>query len=543
MAEEAKTEYIAGEEPGKTAAPPPPDNSRPGRLHRLIRRLRLERHVGPQLPLRWRIFVYFLIFTLIMVVFLWLFQIVYLDNFYERVKKQQIEAAYSAIALNINRDDLPDYVNDVAVHFNLCVRVYALESEAGLIYGAQEAASADLLGDCIIHHVDDQEIARFYREAKAAESTGFMEIFTRVRFGTYEAEDQALPQFAMTKDEGLSKSLVYARLTQNDAGDTYFLLLNSSITPVTATVATLRIQLIITTALLVILALLISLLIARRLSRPISRLNAAAKRMAAGDLSGNFPAGSYPEISELAQTLNYAAAELSRTDTLQKELIANISHDIRTPLTMIAGYAEYMRDFPAEDHRESVDVIVGEVDRLRGLVNDILDVSRISAGVSKLHLRIFDFSESLTGFVSNYNHLIEPQGYHIELDAVAEAWISGDEGRLLQAVGNMLNNALSHIGPDKLIRVRQTLDGGTMRLEISDRGCGIAPEDLPHIWERYYRTGPAPAGHGGSGLGLSIVAGILRQHGARYGVRSQPGQGSTFWFELKIAPADPAVLI
>ncbi|NLF80184.1 MAG: HAMP domain-containing histidine kinase [Clostridia bacterium] len=543
MTEATKSAYIAAEEPDQPATPPLPDDCGPGRLNRLRRRLRLERHAGPPLTLRWRIFIYFLIFTLIMVVFLWLFQIVYLDTFYERVKKQQIEAAYSAIALNINREDLRDYVNNVAVHFNLCIRVYALESEAGLVYGAQEAASADLLGDCIIHHVDDQEIARFYREAKAAENDGFMEIFTRVRFGAYEAGDQALPQFAMTKDEGLSKSLVYARLTKNEAGDTYFLLLNSSITPVTATVATLRIQLIITTALLVVMALVISLLIARRLSRPISRLNAAAKRLAAGDLTGNFPAGSYPEISELAQTLNYAAAELSRTDTLQKELIANISHDIRTPLTMIAGYAEYMRDFPAEDHRESVDVIVGEVDRLRGLVNDILDVSRISAGVSKLHVRIFDFSESLTGFISNYNHLIEPQGYHIRLDALPEAWISGDEGRLLQAVGNMLNNALSHIGPDKLIIVRQSLEGDMMRLEVGDHGCGIAPEDLPHIWERYYRTGPSPAGHSGSGLGLSIVAGILRQHGARYGVRSKVGEGSTFWFELKIAPADPATLI
>jgi signal transduction histidine kinase len=539
MAESEKTEFIAGEEAKQQAAAEAAVEQPAGFIGRLRRRLKQRLDTGSQLNLRWRIFGYFLGFTVIMVVFLWLFQIVYLDNFYERIKKQQIEAAYSAVALNINRDDLPDYVNDVALHFNLCARVFALASDSGFIYGAEEVASADLLADCIIHHVDDQEISRFYREAEA-EPEGYMEIFSRLRFGTNETEDDSLPQFSVAKDEGLSKSLVYARLAQNEQGQVFLVLLNSSITPVTATVATLRIQLIITSVLLVVLALAISYLVARRLSRPISKLNSAAKRLASGDLSGNFPAGSYPEISELAQTLNYAAAELSRTDNLQKELIANISHDIRTPLTMIAGYAEYMRDFPAEDHRESIDVIVGEADRLRGLVNDILDVSRISAGVSKNHPRVFDFSESLSGFISNYNHLIEPQGYRIEFDSLPEVWINADEGRLLQAVGNMLNNALSHIGPDKLIEVRQTVSGEMMRLEIRDHGCGIAPQDLPHIWERYYRTGPTPAGHSGSGLGLSIVAGIMQQHGAKYGVSSKVGEGSTFWFEIKVAPANPA---
>ncbi len=484
------------------------------------------------LGMRWRIFIYLLGFAIIMIILLWLFQIVYLDQFYEQTKRDQIESAYNNISQHLDDDDLADYTKDIALMYNICVDVYTLDRTNGLLFGVEKIVSVDILGDCIIHHMAEIEKARLYSEAEV-NPEGYMQIFSRLSFNHFESLDSDT-ELTITKDDSLSKSLVYSRLATDREGNSYLLLLNSTITPVSATVAALRAQLVIISVILIILALVISFIIARRLSRPIRKLNVAAKKMAKGDLTVNFPAEGYKEISELADTLNYASSELARTDALQKDIVANISHDIRTPLTMISGYAEFMRDFPDEDHSESIEVIVNETERLRDLVNDILDSSRISAGVSSIEPHVFNFTESLAGFISNYNHLMEFKGYRIDFEADTVVWLNADERRMLQAIGNMLNNALTHIGEDKLIIVRQLVKGDTMRVEISDHGCGIPQEDIPHIWERYYRTDAPAKGNHGSGLGLSIVKGIFDMHGAKYGVISKIGEGSTFWFEMKI---------
>ena len=469
-----------------------------------------------------------------MVILLWLFQIVYLDQFYEQIKMDQIETAYNNMEDKIDDADFSDYVQDMALVYNICVDVYRLDSTNGLVFGAETVVSVDILADCVIHHMTDAERMRLYSMA-AQHNEGYMETYSRVRFNKIEDQNnQSL--FTVIKDEGLSKSLVYCRLSTDKEGNSYLFMLNSSISPVSATVAALRVQLVIITAILIVMALVISMLIARRLSRPISKLNMAAKDMAKGNLAVKFPAEGYKEISELADTLNYASSELARTDAMQRDIVANIGHDIRTPLTMISGYAEFMRDFPDEDHSESIKVIVEETERLRDLVNDILDSSRIAAGVSNIDPRVFNFTESLAGFISNYNHLMEYQGYRIELEADTIVWLNADERRMLQAISNMLNNALTHIGEDKLIIVRQIVKGDIMRVEISDHGCGIPAENIPHIWERYYRTDAPAKGNHGSGLGLSIVKGIFDMHGATYGVISEIGKGSTFWFEMKIVP-------
>ena len=484
------------------------------------------------LGMRWRIFIYLLGFAIIMIILLWLFQIVYLDQFYEQTKRDQIESAYNNISQHLDDDDLADYTKDIALMYNICVDVYTLDRTNGLLFGVEKIVSVDILGDCIIHHMAEIEKARLYSEAEV-NPEGYMQIFSRLSFNHFESLDSDT-ELTITKDDSLSKSLVYSRLATDREGNSYLLLLNSTITPVSATVAALRAQLVIISVILIILALVISFIIARRLSRPIRKLNVAAKKMAKGDLTVNFPAEGYKEISELADTLNYASSELARTDALQKDIVANISHDIRTPLTMISGYAEFMRDFPDEDHSESIEVIVNETERLRDLVNDILDNSRISAGVSSIEPHVFNFTESLAGFISNYNHLMEFKGYRIDFEADTVVWLNADERRMLQAIGNMLNNALTHIGEDKLIIVRQLVKGDTMRVEISDHGCGIPQEDIPHIWERYYRTDAPAKGNHGSGLGLSIVKGIFDMHGAKYGVISKIGEGRTFWFEMKI---------
>ncbi len=221
---------------------------------------------------------------------------------------------------------------------------------------------------------------------------------------------------------------------------------------------------------------------------------------------------------------------------LRRELIANISHDLRTPLTMITGYGEVMRDLPGENTPENVQTIIEESRRLTALVNDMLDLSKLQSGMQTLHKAPFSLTRSICGILRRYAKLTEQDGYHIDFLYDEDATVDADEMKLSQVVYNLINNAVAYTGEDKKVTVRQVLSPASVRIEVEDTGEGIAPEDLPYIWDRYYRVDKIhKRAQIGTGLGLSIVKTILDLHRARYGVTSEKGRGSTFWFELDIA--------
>ncbi|NCC77481.1 MAG: HAMP domain-containing histidine kinase, partial [Clostridia bacterium] len=313
------------------------------------------------------------------------------------------------------------------------------------------------------------------------------------------------------------------------------ILLNTMLSPVTATVDTLRIQLIYVTLILIALSLGLALLLSRRIARPIVRINEQSKQMAAGDYSVRFAAGDYREIGELAETLNQTVVELGRVEALRRELIANISHDLRTPLTMIRGYAEVMRDLPGENNPDNVQVIIDESNRLTSLVNSILDLSKLQSGASQFEPSDYDLTESIRDIIARVSKLTEAEGYQIAYVANEQAVVHADAARIEQVLYNFLTNAVHYAGPDHQIEVRQTVRAGWVRIEVVDHGEGIPEDQLQHIWERYYKSDKLHRrAVMGNGLGLSIVKNILEQHGARFGVDSRPGEGSTFWFELPV---------
>ena len=497
-----------------------------------------ERRTRPsRIGLRGRIFSYLLLFSVVMVLLLWLFQIVLLDPFFESIKTEQINESGDALTYALREGDselLQELAEDVARNRQICISIYYVPNPDIPSLGFRELMRLDILSDCVIHIIPESEVVRLYREASVAEGQSFSARFERTAFYASPVQSSWWQRITNPKQGDIPDSLIYARVVPLEEDGALFLLLNSTIAPVGATIHALRLQLILISIILVLLALVLSNIIARRLSRPIDKINRAARRLAKGDFTGGFEGKGYREIGELAQTLNFAAAELARTDRLQQDIIANVSHDLRTPLTMIGGYAEFMRDFPQEDHSESIQVIIEETARLTALVQDVLDSSRLSSGVEELHCSLFPFSEVLAEFISRYNALIEKDGYHIELEAAEQVQLYADEQRLMQAVGNLLNNALTHCGKDKRIRVRQSVRRGRLRVEICDNGPGIAAQDLPHIWQRYYRTDAPQRSSKGSGLGLSIVKGIFELHHAAYGVESELGRGSMFWFELPL---------
>ena len=334
----------------------------------------------------------------------------------------------------------------------------------------------------------------------------------------------------------LAESVIYVRIL--DIGDqSVIAMINSVLTPVDATVSTLKAQLKLISIIMILVAFLMAAAISRSVSHSIIILNDGAKRLASGDYSVKFNSRDYMEVSELSDTLNHTATELGKTDSFQKELIANVSHDLRTPLTMIKGYAEVMRDIPGENTPENVQVIIDETERLTGLVNDMLDISKLKAGTITIEPEEYNITESIRHVLERYNKLREVEGYTIDFFYDEEVTVYADEQKMYQVLYNLVNNAINYTGEDKKVTVIQKREGDILRIEVKDTGQGVKQEDIPYVWDRYYKDKSAhKRAIQGTGLGLSIVKNVLELHGAKYGVSSIQGKGATFWFEIEINP-------
>ena len=294
--------------------------------------------------------------------------------------------------------------------------------------------------------------------------------------------------------------------------------------------------------LLVILAFILAMIMYKRISKPIMEINDSAKELAKGNYDITFNGGGYLEISELSNTLNYASHELNKVETLRQELIANISHDLRTPLTMISGYAEVMRDLPNENNSENAQIIIDEAARLTSLVNDVLDLSKLQSGTQELQIEEYDITSSISRILERFKKFTSKDGYVIEYNYDEHIYIEADELRISQVVYNLINNALTYTGDDKTIIVNQKVINDYVRIEVCDHGVGIPEEMLASIWERYYKAkNQHRRAINGSGLGLSIVKSTLEAHNeilpdvSRYGVESKINEGSVFYFEYRIS--------
>ena len=477
--------------------------------------------------IKWKIYAYLVLFTAIILLLLWLCQVVFLDDIYKTIKIGEIHLAAHELTAKIDSDNFAEEAETCARRGELCLLVLKMIDENT----AAELVSVETLPNCAIHNTDRNSKFTLYDLARANGG----ELIRRYRFDPakrvyYTVEDD-LYKSAPDSEE----SIIYTLITQNSAGDSILLLLNSVISPVEATVKTLNILLAVISALLLLLALALATVISRRIARPIVRINETAKQLAVGKYDVNFPSSSYREIDELAGTLNYAASELSKVETLRRELIANISHDLRTPLTMIEGYGEVMRDLPGENTPENVQIIIDEANRLSSLVSDMLDLSRLHAGAVEFRPVPLNLTELIRSTLTRYNKLCASDGYVIDFLCDRDVTVSGDATRLNQVIYNLVNNAVTYTGADKRVTVEQTIHDGRVRISVTDTGEGIPPEKLEMIWDRYYKGENAHRRPSvGTGIGLSIVKSIMELHHGTYGVASTEGVGSTFWVEMDV---------
>ena len=208
---------------------------------------------------------------------------------------------------------------------------------------------------------------------------------------------------------------------------------------------------------------------------------------------------------------------------------------------MIRGYAEMIKDITGDDklqREEQLDIIVDETNHLSRLANDALDLSRMQAGQIVMKHTVFDAAQQLRDIVSRYRLLEQTEGFTFICNVPEHCMVYADETRIEQVIYNLLNNAVNHIGEEKRVTLSLVAEKGTAWISVQDTGSGIAPEDLPLIWDRYYKPYHKDRPGMGTGLGLSIVKAVLEGHHAPFGVDSAPDKGSTFWFGLSIA-AEP----
>ena len=328
--------------------------------------------------------------------------------------------------------------------------------------------------------------------------------------------------------------LLYGKRISADL-DNYYLFINSPLEPVESVVDFFLGQFLYIAIIVLIIALGVSLMMANRISRPIEKIKNSANKLAEGNYDVDFEVKSFEEINELSVALNDATNKLSKIDELRKDLIANISHDIKTPLTMIKAYSEMIRDISGnneEKRNKHLNVILKEVDYLDHLVTDMSELSKMQAGYIKLNRQNFDMRDVIKEAIEIHGAMINEHKIDLRTELVSSV-VWADEIKMKQVVSNFISNAIKYSEDGSIIEVKMIDSEEKLRVEIKDHGRGIKLEDQPYIWDRYFKIDKKFSRNiKSTGLGLAIVRAILENHGAKYGVISKVNEGSTFYFEL-----------
>ena len=446
---------------------------------------------------------YFFIFSILILGILWIFQVLFLDQYYRAKKIQDITTVANIMITKQSSKKFSDIINSAAYNKEVCIEIINKNFET--LYSTSSYGRGCFTG---------KDISMNYK---------YNFISSGNNRKTYELVN---PKFN-------NDTLVYAVRLKQGYG-----FVNTSLEPINSTAKIIQEQLAIVMVVVLILSFVISYFISNFISSPIVKINNSAKKLAKRDFKVGFETDSnIREINELADTLNYARCELYKTDELRRDLMANVSHDLKTPLTMIKAYAEMSLDLHANNkskRKEDMDIIIEEVDRLTILVNDILTLSKMQSNIEDLNIEEFDLISLVDEILSRYKVLKETEDYQLVFShKIKKALVKADKKKIEQVIYNLINNAINYTGDDKLVTIKVSDHDGYL-VEIIDTGKGIKENELPYIWEKYYKNKKKHKRNlVGTGLGLSLVKNILELHGFDHGVNTKLNNGSTFYFKIK----------
>ncbi len=275
------------------------------------------------------------------------------------------------------------------------------------------------------------------------------------------------------------------------------------------------------------LAILLSVIFSRKLTRPIKELTSAASQISEGNLRSRVDISRRDEIGRLSGAFNRMAEALMRQEALRKRLTANVAHELRTPISGLRGEIEGMIDGLIPANKENLQSIYSEIGRLGSILDGIEDLSQVEATSMSLKKRDVRLQPFLKAIVERYRKIFENVGVSLELDCAEGLVANADPDRLSQVMVNLLSNALKATGAGGSVRVKARKADSAVSIEVADTGSGIREEDLPLIFERFYR-----AAEGGLGIGLTIVKELVEAHNGTIEVQSEPGKGSRFTVRL-----------
>lgn len=460
--------------------------------------------------LKFKLWAYFSIFAIFIFIILWFMQVIFLQSYYATMKKAEVIKLSEKIEKAYNTGNFIDSINEIA--YKNMVSISLIDYNGNILYNSE---------------LQDNNL----RSSHANVIVNTNDIINQI-MNSRQKKISYTTQITKFK----SQLFIYGTLIDKS---NIFLVMVAPIDPIDSTTNVLANQLKYITAISLICSFIVSIFLSNKLINPISNIAKTANKLKKGDYDVVFERGYYTEIDNLATTLNAATNELGKTDKLRKELIANVSHDLRTPLTMIKAYAEMIRDISGDDKQkreEHLKVIIDESNRLTRLINDMMDLSKLESGVIEINKTEFDIVETIQILLKSFKMMYQKDGYVFNFNFNEPLMVCADETKIEQVIYNLVSNAVNYSDNDKNITINLMKDKNNVKIEVIDHGRGIAKDKLPYIWDRYYKAGEVhKTSKTGTGLGLSIVKNIIEKHGQKYGVESEENKGSKFWFEVELS--------
>lgn len=446
---------------------------------------------------------FLLTYNIVIILLLWVCQIKILDIYYE---KEQVDNMNN-IVKSLNSTDssnLTSTLQDIAYENDVCI---VLSDDISVV-GAYNIN----MNGCILKNNNSKVRELMYN---------------------FVNSDETFKSYKFINEDKHISALLYGIKLDNKTAFIY-----SNLEDISDFTILIKQQLMYVCIIGIFIAIIISIFLSNKITEPITKITKKAKKLGSGDTEVTFEESGIKEIDELSEALTQAQMEMVKTDELRRDLMANVSHDLKTPLTMIKAYAEMIRDISYKDHdkmNEHLGIIVDETDRLTVLVNDILDLSRMQSNADTLSIETFDLADNIKTIVNRYQIIKETEKYIINVEMPESIKIKADKKKINQVIYNLINNAINYTGKDKTVTVRVTKHKKYYLVEIIDTGKGIKESEIPYIWNKYYKNDKNHQRNVVStGLGLSIVKEILELHGYEYGVKSVLKKGSTFYFKIKI---------
>lgn len=341
----------------------------------------------------------------------------------------------------------------------------------------------------------------------------------------------------------LSTMTLLRAVVKSDGTPDGVIMMHLDVSAVNASITKVYLDVLLTALMAVAAAVLAVYYLTTHITKPITDMNMTVRRYSKGEFEIRLDDSGSDEVAQLAKSFNVMANELNDLEQMRRSLVANVSHELRSPLTSIGGFLEAIQDgtIPPEKRGEYLDLVLAETRRMTSMVNNLLDLARMDSGQFALKRARFDINElalrTLVTFEARVNQKKLDVGLHLHKPNL---FVEADADQIAQVLRNLIDNAIKFSPEGKGLTIGTRLvDRRIAQIWVQDQGCGIPEEDVPHVFERFYKVEKAhtPSAQSGTGLGLSIVRSIIDQHGQDIWVESKPGAGTRFTFTLKHSPA------